>query len=436
MAHDVFISYSSKDKPAADATCARLESREIRCWMAPRDIYPGADWSSSIIDAINGAAAMVLVFSANANASQQIKREVERAVNKGIPVIPLRIENVAPEKSLEYFISTPHWLDAYSPPLDRHLTYLADVIRHILDGKTIPEPPAPLPPPWWRGPLGGGAAAGATLVLIAIAWFSFLRPPPSFAGTWNATALNIAQFSNEDMALNALVPAALLSNTLKSSDASGVLNIDPSGQFTLAVSGTDHGTLTVQPANIVNAGGNTLTFTSDVTHQSFSTNIVLFKISSDNSGTAYAPQTDPPPDGNASWEIDFMPAGQSTGGSAGVMVGKPAYRGTPDINGNMQLLDLISGSWDPMPMSGIATGDTMHGVTARLNISAGGHYTLTYTLHESGLWHGAKGNWTRQGSISVGYSSSIPDSGTYSFTGRNQLNLFDQNGASTWQRAS
>jgi hypothetical protein len=59
MAHDVFLSYSSKDKPVADATCAVLEGRGIRCWMAPRDITPGADWGESIIDAIQGARAMV-----------------------------------------------------------------------------------------------------------------------------------------------------------------------------------------------------------------------------------------------------------------------------------------------------------------------------------------------------------------------------------------
>jgi hypothetical protein len=45
MAHDVFISYSSKDKPTADAACAILESKGIRCWIAPRDILPSADWA-------------------------------------------------------------------------------------------------------------------------------------------------------------------------------------------------------------------------------------------------------------------------------------------------------------------------------------------------------------------------------------------------------
>ncbi|MDA8049107.1 MAG: toll/interleukin-1 receptor domain-containing protein [Rhodospirillales bacterium] len=187
MARDVFISYSSKDKPTADAACAKLEERGIRCWIAPRDILPGADWSSSIIDAINGARAMVLVFSANANASQQIKREVERVVHKGIPIIPLRIENVAPENSLEYFISTPHWLDAFSPPLEHHLAYLADVIRHILEGIAVPAPPPPPPPPWWRD--RRGAVAGAAL--LAGAWQPTRYPGAPGLGS-NGSANRIA----------------------------------------------------------------------------------------------------------------------------------------------------------------------------------------------------------------------------------------------------
>jgi len=43
MAHDAFISHSSKDKTIADATCAYLEASKIRCWVAPRDIRPGGE---------------------------------------------------------------------------------------------------------------------------------------------------------------------------------------------------------------------------------------------------------------------------------------------------------------------------------------------------------------------------------------------------------
>ena len=132
MGHDVFISYSSKDKPTADAVCANLESGGVRCWMAPRDILPGSDWGESIVDGIKRCRVMILVFSSNANASPQIRREVERAVNKGVPIIPFRIEEVMPTRSLEYFISTPHWMDAMTPPLEKHLTKLTEVVLTLL----------------------------------------------------------------------------------------------------------------------------------------------------------------------------------------------------------------------------------------------------------------------------------------------------------------
>ena len=135
MAHDVFISASSKGKAAADAVCNVLERNRIRVWMAPRDIVPGVGWAASIIGAINGAKIMVLVFSSHANSSPQIEREVERAINKEIPVIPFRVENVEPSDALEYFISAPHWLDAFAPPLEPHLERLAEAVRRLLDSE-------------------------------------------------------------------------------------------------------------------------------------------------------------------------------------------------------------------------------------------------------------------------------------------------------------
>jgi hypothetical protein len=132
MAHDVFISYCAEDKPTADAVCATLETQSIRCWIAPRDILPGMDWGEAIIDAIHDSRALVLVFTSKANTSPQIKREVERAVNRAIPIIPVRVEDALPSKSLEYFISTPHWLDALTPPLEQHLLRLAETLKLLM----------------------------------------------------------------------------------------------------------------------------------------------------------------------------------------------------------------------------------------------------------------------------------------------------------------
>ncbi len=190
MAHDVFISYSSKDKPTADAACALLESHGIRCWIAPRDILPGADWGGSIIEALSSVRAFVLVFSSHANTSPQIAREVERAVNRGLPIIPLRIEDVSPTKSLEYFISTPHWLDALTPPLERHLNYLADILRHILDGRERPARPSE--PPGQRSRrtmlIGGAIALAAVVVVAALAGSLFLGRAPLVPLPASATA--------------------------------------------------------------------------------------------------------------------------------------------------------------------------------------------------------------------------------------------------------
>jgi hypothetical protein len=112
MAFDTFISYSSKDKPAADAACAVLEQTGIRCWIAPRDIRPGGEYGGAIIEAIDQCRVMVLIFSSSANNSRQIHREIERAVSKGVPIIPVRIEEAVPTKSMEYFLGAIHWLDS------------------------------------------------------------------------------------------------------------------------------------------------------------------------------------------------------------------------------------------------------------------------------------------------------------------------------------
>ena len=144
VAHDVFISYSSKDKAAADAACDVLERNGVRVWIAPRDILPGVGWAESLIGGINNARVMVLVYSSNANSSPQIEREVERAINKGLPVVPFRVEDVAPSATLEYFISETHWLDAFPPPLEHHLERLADAVKRLLASKFV-QPLAPEP---------------------------------------------------------------------------------------------------------------------------------------------------------------------------------------------------------------------------------------------------------------------------------------------------
>jgi hypothetical protein len=69
------------------------------------------------------------VFSASSNDSPQVRREVERAVHKQVSILPFRIENVLPSKSLEYFLSAQHWMDAFPPPREPHYARLCAYLR-------------------------------------------------------------------------------------------------------------------------------------------------------------------------------------------------------------------------------------------------------------------------------------------------------------------
>ena len=137
MAHDVFISYSHKDSSVAQAICAKLEEQKIRCWYAPRNIGAGEEWASSIMNALKEARIMVLVFTDYSNASKQVKREVDNAINNGVTVIPFKLTKNDPSGGMEYYLSTLHWLDAMNKPMEDAIDDLYIMIRKILDGKKI-----------------------------------------------------------------------------------------------------------------------------------------------------------------------------------------------------------------------------------------------------------------------------------------------------------
>jgi hypothetical protein len=145
MAHDVFLSYASANKPIADGVCAHLEAEGIRVWIAPRDVLPGMNYGEAIIEGINSSRLVVIVFSASSNGSPQVLREVERAVSKGIGIIPFRVEDVKPSKSMEYFLSSPHWLDAIDPPLERHIQSLIATVKTLLKHEPAASGASPAP---------------------------------------------------------------------------------------------------------------------------------------------------------------------------------------------------------------------------------------------------------------------------------------------------
>jgi adenylate cyclase len=147
MAHDVFVSYSAADRAPALSVVEGLESRGIRCWVAPRDIPAGSEYGEEIVGAIKGCRILVLIFSAQANSSPHVRREVERAVSARRAILPFRVEDITPTGAMEYALGNTHWLDAFTRPLDPHIAALASTAERMLgmDGTgshDVPVPPA------------------------------------------------------------------------------------------------------------------------------------------------------------------------------------------------------------------------------------------------------------------------------------------------------
>ncbi len=209
MAHDVFISHSTSNRPVANAVCAALENIGIRCWIAPRNVLPGRSYSGEITRAIQQSRAFVLIFSEHSNNSEQVLREVQLAANSRLHIVQFRIDAVVPSDDLEYYLSGPHWLDAVTPPLEGHLEQLKSSMKALLalpaagsaDKAPPPAPPsAPIsrppspeqnnpprpPPPLTPGPspntwkwVALAIAAVAALGCVAfVVIFALLQPKP------------------------------------------------------------------------------------------------------------------------------------------------------------------------------------------------------------------------------------------------------------------
>ncbi len=143
MPKQVFISHAEENREVASRICTTLEARGITCWIAPRDIPAGADWAGAIVGAIAETEVMVIVLSAEANASRHVMREVALAVDKESVVLPFRVQTVEYGESLYYYLSPYQWIDATAPPLDQHIEMLAQRIGGVLGVPT--EAPARSP---------------------------------------------------------------------------------------------------------------------------------------------------------------------------------------------------------------------------------------------------------------------------------------------------
>ncbi|MCR5727025.1 MAG: TIR domain-containing protein [Lachnospiraceae bacterium] len=129
--HDVFISYSTINKNVADAVVADFEQHGIKCWYAPRDIFPGEEWVSAISNALENSKVLVLIYTPESNKSRQVMNEIALAFNAGLTIVPFRLSDEQMSRELEYYLTRVHWLDALSSSLQNSIEELRKYIDMI-----------------------------------------------------------------------------------------------------------------------------------------------------------------------------------------------------------------------------------------------------------------------------------------------------------------
>ena len=122
-----FISYSSDDMDVAKALCARLESRGVRVWYAPRDVI--GPYAKAITTALRKSTHFITLLSRNSMESQNVLNEVDFACQKLMPNIkikPIRIDLTPLSDAFSYYLAIHHWMDATRAPLDARLDEFVD----------------------------------------------------------------------------------------------------------------------------------------------------------------------------------------------------------------------------------------------------------------------------------------------------------------------
>ncbi|MDR1627843.1 MAG: toll/interleukin-1 receptor domain-containing protein, partial [Oscillospiraceae bacterium] len=132
MNHQVFISYSSKDRNVADKVLAMLESRNIKCWMAPRDIIGGVEYGDVIDKAILNCKAVVVIFSAYSQQSQWVKGELNLGFSYHKAIVPYRIDDTVLQGAMRLMLNDKHWIDA-NPSTDYKWNDLLEAVAVALE---------------------------------------------------------------------------------------------------------------------------------------------------------------------------------------------------------------------------------------------------------------------------------------------------------------
>lgn len=154
MAGEIFISYRRTDQAWARRLHELLKAEGVDAWY-DQQVGAGEDWRAATAKALEEARIVVLLFSQEAQGSEQVIKELAAATHERKHIVPIRLENIQPKGPFLYELAGRNWIDAHEDT-DAKLAEVADdlaaLVRMVTPATCAPgqiatpaDPPPPLP---------------------------------------------------------------------------------------------------------------------------------------------------------------------------------------------------------------------------------------------------------------------------------------------------
>jgi TolB-like protein len=183
MAGEIFISYRRADQAWARLLHAQLQAEGVEAWYDAH-VGAGQDWRTATAKALQASQIFVLLFSANAAESTDIAKELAAAVFEKKLIIPVRLEDIAPDGAFLYELASRNWVNAFDNT-EAKLAELAKGLAHLVktgarDESVLPfdrsDGRRPAARKWLRLPV---LIAAAAIIMAAAAALVWIRSRPA-----------------------------------------------------------------------------------------------------------------------------------------------------------------------------------------------------------------------------------------------------------------
>lgn len=129
---DIFVSYSRKDTEVVKKIVRGINTLGYTTWMDKQGIHVGEDFRLRIVDSIEKKCKLVLFFSSyNSNSSKWTAKEIAVAVDKNIPIFPIRLDHSEYNDAVKIELINLNYIE-YLP--NKNLSETKAILKESLEG--------------------------------------------------------------------------------------------------------------------------------------------------------------------------------------------------------------------------------------------------------------------------------------------------------------